>query len=70
VKKIRVLDKIPVKLTNGTVTTAKIRRIGKSDPTYHGYVMLTLDVGGELSYCVAKETEIATDEAIETINAA
>ena len=59
--KLRVLDFVPIKLTDGTVTKGKIRRIGASDPGNKGYVMLTLDVSGTVAYCAARETELADD---------
>lgn len=62
--KLRVGDMIPVNV-KGSVVKAKIRRIGASDPTYGGFVMLTLDVGGQVGYTAARETDIAADEPTE-----
>lgn len=54
----------------GTVRDAKVRRIGASSNNngraMHHWVMLTLDVGGEAAYAVARDDELAsfaTDES-------
>jgi len=59
--KLRVMDSIPVRLQDGTITKAKIRRIGASDPSHKGFVMLTLDVNGQAMYTAAHEAQIAED---------
>lgn len=58
--KIRVGSTIQVHV-NGDSIAAQVRRVGGSDPAYKGFVMLTLNIGAGVGYCVAREVEIADD---------
>ena len=60
--KLRVGGTVPVNV-GGRLVDAQIRRIGESNPAHKGWVMLTLNVGADVGYCVARETEIAEDAA-------
>ena len=57
-KNWEVGDKIHVVL-NGKTELGRIRRIGTRHPSHKGFVMLTLDIGGNVAYTVAQETEVA-----------
>lgn len=69
-RKLEVGDIISVRVPDGTgnpypqcseVRQAKIRRIGAHQPEGNGLRIATLDIDGQVAYCVVSEMELADE---------